>query len=578
MSWRKNRPSKFRFICGRTSNKSLYYDNVKVTNNAWDSNIVETNGKYISLTWKSTGGGSFAVIPIDEVGKFSDDVPLFKGHTGPVLDTNFDPFCEDRIASASEDGNIGIWLIPETYSFRRFRGGYGINKCVKPVTMLASHTKKVGHVLFHPIAKDVLASCSLDCTVKIWDLVTEKCNITLEHSDMVTSMCFSFDGCYLATVTRDRMLRVWNIRKQKVISQTLCHEGVKKQRVIWLGDSDRLATTGFSKIGDRQVAIWDPFDLEQGTLSGFYDIDFSSSILMPFYDDCNKILYLVGKGDGNIRYCEFRDDKLFELSEFSSTESQRGFAITPRRMVDIRHNEVLKGFKTVQDRRIEPISFIMPRKAEGFPIELYSDAPSDKPALSSTEWFSGKSVDGPILINMKSIYENTEPIFTPFERKTSPSPKKIANNENIVNGDDFERLQNPKSNGPILVDITNANNNIPKKESDNEIKLSSNIPHSKVVYKLDPDCKLSAPVITNVNEKEIQKVIQLGTPEIKKEDIHTIPVFEDNSEIPEKKVIKLQGPVKCTSDKLSDIKSLTETLSQLVNRLEICINKFDEQI
>ena len=28
-------------------------------------------------------------------------------------------------------------------------------------------------------------------------------------------------------------------------------------RVTWLGDKDRFATTGFSKMSDRQVALWE---------------------------------------------------------------------------------------------------------------------------------------------------------------------------------------------------------------------------------------------------------------------------------------------------------------------------------
>ena len=52
----------------------------------------------------STGGGAFAVIPLSERGKLPDLIPLFKGHSGPVLDTDFNPFNDSVIASGSEDG------------------------------------------------------------------------------------------------------------------------------------------------------------------------------------------------------------------------------------------------------------------------------------------------------------------------------------------------------------------------------------------------------------------------------------------------------------------------------------------
>jgi len=41
-----------------------------------------------------------------ERGKLPDLIPLFKGHAGPVLDTDFNPFNDSVLASASEDGKV----------------------------------------------------------------------------------------------------------------------------------------------------------------------------------------------------------------------------------------------------------------------------------------------------------------------------------------------------------------------------------------------------------------------------------------------------------------------------------------
>lgn len=414
------RASKYRHVFGQPAKKELQYENVKVTNNAWDSNIIKTNGKFISVTWNASGGGAFAVIPVEEVGKSPDQVPLFRGHTAQVLDTDFDPFNDHRVASGSDDCKIGIWDIPEGYSFRNHIDENGDVIDIQPTKMLTGHSRKVGHVLFHPVSQNVLASSSLDYTVRIWNVETGENLITLKHPDMVTSMSFSYDGNHLATVARDKKLRVWDIRNNKIVSEGLAHAGAKNQRVVWLGNSDRLATTGFSKLSDRQIGIWDAFNLEKGDLGGFYTVDQSSGILMPFYDPDNKILYLAGKGDGNIRYYEFQNDELFELSEYQSTEPQRGFAVAPKRMVNVRDNEVLRCFKTVVDQYIEPLSFYVPRRSEEFQEDIYPAAPSDKPALTAEEWFSGKSVDGPILVDMKNIYEGSEPTFKESKKENKP--------------------------------------------------------------------------------------------------------------------------------------------------------------
>jgi WD40 repeat protein len=52
------------------------------------------------------GGGAFAVVPLEERGKLPDLIPLFKGHSAPVLDTDFNPFNDSVLASASEDGKV----------------------------------------------------------------------------------------------------------------------------------------------------------------------------------------------------------------------------------------------------------------------------------------------------------------------------------------------------------------------------------------------------------------------------------------------------------------------------------------
>lgn len=49
----------------------------------------------------------------------------------------------------------------------------------------------------------------------------------------------------------------------------------------------------------------------------------ASGALLPFYDPDTSILFLGGRGDGNIRYYEVMDSSLYPLSQYSSTVSAR---------------------------------------------------------------------------------------------------------------------------------------------------------------------------------------------------------------------------------------------------------------
>lgn len=49
----------------------------------------QANPEYLSVNWEASGGGAFAVIPVNEKGRLPEQIPLFRGHTGPVLDTDW---------------------------------------------------------------------------------------------------------------------------------------------------------------------------------------------------------------------------------------------------------------------------------------------------------------------------------------------------------------------------------------------------------------------------------------------------------------------------------------------------------
>jgi coronin-1B/1C/6 len=62
----------------------------------------------VGLDLIGVGGGAFAIIPLSERGKLPDLIPLVKGHSAPVLDTDFNPFNDSVIASGSEDGKVRL--------------------------------------------------------------------------------------------------------------------------------------------------------------------------------------------------------------------------------------------------------------------------------------------------------------------------------------------------------------------------------------------------------------------------------------------------------------------------------------
>merc|ERR1712017_64597 len=273
------RQSKFRHVFGKAAKKEFIYDNLKPTKSAWDSNKCQANGSFVAVQWDSRGGGSFGVLPNDKVGKYPSDLGLVSGHKGQVLDISWNPFNDSIIGSVSEDGNGRIWQIPD--------GGLEKTHLTDPVQSLVGHRRKVGTIHFNPTANNVVATSSADYTVKVWDVETGSANLSITgHSEMIQCLDWNRNGSLMLTTSKDKQFRLIDPRAQT--------------------------------------------------------IDTASGILMPFFDNDTNMLYLAGKGDGNIRYYEMTNDKPFLhfLSEYKSNTPQLGMAFRPKTACNVSVCEV----------------------------------------------------------------------------------------------------------------------------------------------------------------------------------------------------------------------------------------------
>lgn len=141
----------------------------------------------------------------------------------------------------------------------------------------------------------------------------------------------------------------------------------------------------------------------------------------------------MDSSDGNIRYFEYENGKFEFLSEYKSADPQRGMAFLPKRGVNTHENEVMRAFKTVNDSYIEPISFIVPRRAEVFQDDIFPPVVGSKPAMSAREWLDGKE-SLPPKIDLASVYAGEEPAEVAADYKPAvsaqpppaPSPTKKA--------------------------------------------------------------------------------------------------------------------------------------------------------
>ncbi|XP_054027862.1 coronin-1B [Dryobates pubescens] len=396
MSFRKVvRQSKFRHVFGQPVKTEQCYDDIRVSRVTWDSTFCAVNPAFLAIIVEASGGGAFLVLPLHKTGRIDKSYPTVCGHTGPVLDIDWCPHNDHVIASGSEDCTVMVWQIPEN----------GLSQpLTEPVVVLEGHSKRVGIISWHPTARNVLLSAGCDNVVLIWNVGTAEELYRLDglHPDLIYSVSWSRDGSLFCTACKDKAIRVIDPRRGTVVAEKeRAHEGARPMRAVFLADG-KIFTTGFSRMSERQLALWDTENLEEPM--GLQELDSSNGALLPFYDPDTNVVYVCGKGDSSIRYFEITEEPpyIHFLNTFTSKESQRGMGWMPKRGLDVSKCEIARFYK-LHERKCEPIIMTVPRKSDLFQDDLYPDTAGPEAAMEAEEWVAGRTA-GPVLVSLRQAY------------------------------------------------------------------------------------------------------------------------------------------------------------------------------
>ncbi|XP_039954382.1 coronin-1C-A isoform X2 [Bactrocera neohumeralis] len=394
MSFRVVRSSKFRHVYGQALKREQCYDNIRVSKSSWDSTFCAVNPKFLAIIVESAGGGAFIVLPHNKVGRIAADHPLVGGHKGPVLDIAWCPHNDNVIASGSEDCVVKVWQIPD--------GGLS-RTLTEPVVDLVFHQRRVGLVLWHPSALNVLLTAGSDNQVVIWNVGTGEILVHIDsHPDVVYSACFNWDGSKLVTTCKDKKIRIYDPRNGEIESEALCHEGSKATRAIFLRHG-LIFTTGFNRSSERQYSLRAPDALNEPIV--MVELDTSNGVMFPLYDADTNLIYLCGKGDSVIRYFEITPEPPFVhyINTFQTPDPQRGIGMMPKRGCDVTTCEIAKFYRLNNNGLCQVISMTVPRKSDLFQEDLYPDTLAEDAAQTAEDWIAGNDAE-PLTFSLKGGY------------------------------------------------------------------------------------------------------------------------------------------------------------------------------
>jgi WD40 repeat protein/serine/threonine protein kinase len=123
----------------------------------------------------------------------------------------------------------------------------------RPRFVLRRHTGDVYCVTYSPRG-DLLASCSKDRTIRLWDAATgaHRCNLT-GHTDEVNEVAWSPDGSTLASGSDDGTVRLWDVATERQRVQLAAFAKAQVNSVIFAPDGKRL----YAAVDNGHVYRWE---------------------------------------------------------------------------------------------------------------------------------------------------------------------------------------------------------------------------------------------------------------------------------------------------------------------------------
>jgi len=375
---RKN--SKYKHAFADTPKNDQLFASVPKPYTSGESSYCAASTRWLGFA-KNGSGGPVVVTQLNNVRRLNNTMPVVNTHKGKVLDMKFNPFLQNMLITGSEDCSIHATMLPTEGE---------LEATIKvPDVVLLGHQKKIPLIDCNPTAMGVLASCSFDRTVKVWDLATQECTSTFDQiGDNFYSLKWNNGGSLLATTSKDKLLSFWDPRQPEAAMQHEVFDSAKATKVFFVPEFNWIGATCYTRQAKRCMKIFDMNDLT--TPIHNWVMDNASSVLMPHYDADINLLWLFGKGDGSVQFIELRNDskKVHPLGMYRNSTPQKGGCFVPKPGLDVMKCEVARFMKLTQ-KDVIPLSFVVPRKSELYQEDLFPETAAGIPACTAEEWLGG---------------------------------------------------------------------------------------------------------------------------------------------------------------------------------------------
>ncbi|MDB5209767.1 MAG: repeat-containing protein [Sediminibacterium sp.] len=219
--------------------------------------------------------------------------------------------------------------------------------------LITVHSSDVWVTRFVPNS-NLLASCSVDSTVKIYDRRTAGVVSTFRHPEGVTYFDFSTDGKLLATTSYDQKVRIWDVASGNVI-KTLSGHTRTPWSVSFSPDAKYLLSSG----EDATIKMW---DVNTGALIRNIT-DFSLSVWDVKFSPDGKT-FAAGSFDTQLKIYNVVDGAVvMDIKGHTSTIAALAFSHKGDKLASASDDKTIKIWSTVNGKLIRTLN--VPEHAQG---------------------------------------------------------------------------------------------------------------------------------------------------------------------------------------------------------------------
>ena len=380
-----------------------------------DGSAVAVSPDFMAVNWQTPGGGAVAVFKTQDYCRVVPGFPLIRGHTNAVSSVKFSPFNSSLLATASDDGKVKLWSIPEE----------GIKEDLTVETQLYNgHSKKANLIEFNPCVKEIAASSGSDHDLHVWNITDSSVIQTFKTEDSCQSLEFDSSGSLVGVMTKNKKAHVYDIRNpDKSVLCCEAHESAKVQR-FGFADANYAFSSGFSAQGARELKAYDLRAFDKPLYS--HKLDTNIGALSHYYDDDSGLLFLYGKGESSIIYCEMKEGVHKVANTYHSQSQALSLAFFPKRTMNYNQCEIARCAKLTKTD-CHYVNFKFPRRNEGFSEEFYPNCVVGEPSMTLDEWKAGENK--PLERKLITEIENKFKTEMTFDKKVVEEVKSKSQQE-----------------------------------------------------------------------------------------------------------------------------------------------------